>query len=174
MVTPAYASNAKNAVPITILDQCDPTTFNAAIGGPACMGTGGVTFTQFIDEILKQRRAPQWHFAPAQRRLSVGQSFVATNLGGETHTFTEVENFGGGIVDVLNTDAGFPSFAPECTDGSPGGPFGFHQFAPKAAASVVPPGKTFGDTEGADDVGHPVLYQCCIHPWMQAVLTVDP
>jgi hypothetical protein len=174
MVTPTYASSAPSPVPITIQDQCDPATFNAAVGPGACIGSGTVTFAHFFDEVVKQQRAPQWQFTPSQRRLSVGQSFVATNEGGEVHTFTEVDKFGGGIVPPLNQAAGFTTFAPECTDGSPGGPFGFLKFAPEAQASLVPPGGMFKDTETADDVGHPVLYQCCIHPWMHAVLTVQP
>lgn len=174
MVTPTYASSASKPVPIKIKDKCDPVTFNAAVGVGACVGHGGVTFARFLDEVVKHQSAPQWQFAPSQRRLNVGQTFEATNEGGETHTFTEVEKFGGGIVPLLNQDAGFSTFAPECTDGSPGGPFGFLKFAPPAQASIVAPGGTFRDTESADDVGHPVLYQCCIHPWMHEVLTVEP
>jgi len=174
MVTPTYASSAPKPVTIKIKDKCDPATFNAAVGMGACVGNGSVTFARFLDEVVGLQRAPQWQFAPSERRMNVGQSFVATNEGGETHTFTEVDKFGGGIVPLLNQDSGFTTFAPECTDGSPGGPFGFLKFAGPAAQSIVPPGGTFKDTETADDVGHPVLYQCCIHPWMHEVLTVEP
>jgi hypothetical protein len=99
-------------------------------------------------------------------------------MGGETHTFTEVERFGGGIVPALNAAAGFPSLAPECSSGALDGKLlnGIQTLVPAAGflASVVPPGGQFTDTETADDLGHPVLYQCCIHPWMHEVITVDP
>ena len=36
------------------------------------------------------------------------------NLGGETHTFTRVKRFGGGLVAPLNAAAGTPEPAPEC------------------------------------------------------------
>ena len=36
------------------------------------------------------------------------------NRGGEKHTFTEVAEFGGGIVPLLNDLAHVPDVAPEC------------------------------------------------------------
>ena len=96
----------------------------------------------------------------------MGDAFVATNHGGELHSFQEVAKFGGGIVPRLNDLSGSGPTVPECaaaaaTIGQPG-------------SSFVAPGQSFTDTEGPDDVGHPVLYQCCIHPWMHAVVTVRP
>ena len=44
----------------------------------------------------------------------MGDTFVAVNNGGETHTFTEVKAFGGGIVPLLNVLSGNPVPAPEC------------------------------------------------------------
>jgi len=177
MVTPVYAAGP-NPVTIQIHDACQSTTFNTAIGAGTCVGNGAVTFTRFLDEVTRLGRAPQWQFVPPQRHVRVGQSFVATNVGGEVHTFTEVEHFGGGIAPFLNTPSGATTLAPECTDGTLDGfTANGHQLLVPAddfLASVVPPGGTFTDTETADDVGHPVLYQCCIHPWMHEVLTVDP
>lgn len=177
MVAPAYASNSPNPVPIQILDQCDTATFNTQVFPGACVGNGSVTFTTFINEVTMLRRAPQWHFAPSQRILTVGQSFKATNNGGETHTFTEVDHFGGGIVPKLNQLAGFGTAVnPECSDGTVAAVTPGAGTIWNFASSVVPipPGGSFSEQEHADDVGHPVLYQCCIHPWMQAVLTVNP
>jgi hypothetical protein len=177
MVTPTYAmSSAPLQLPIQILDQCDAPTFNAAVGAGTCTGSGQVTFPKFLDEVNKHQAAPQWHFAPSQRQLQVGQGFNAVNSGGETHTFTEVDKFGGGIVPLLNSLSGATVLAPECTDGTvdPTSPNGFLTMAQPAIDSKVPPGHSFGEIEGADDVGHPVMYQCCIHPWMHEVLTVRP
>jgi hypothetical protein len=173
MVTPTYAMTPAPTVQIQIQDQCNAATFNAALGGPVCSGNGAVTFQQFVAELQHLHFVPQWQFVPAHLQMVVGQSFVATNVGGETHTFTEVKNFAGGAVPFLNQLAGKTSLAPECTNGlpDPARP-GFLQFAAPALASIVAPTFTFGDTEGTNDVGHPVLYQCCIHPWMNETITV--
>jgi hypothetical protein len=175
MVTPTYASSPPD-LPIKIKDKCDPATFDFNVAPGACVGNGAVTFTRFLDEVTKLQRAPQWQFAPAQRQMKVGQAFVATNEGGETHTFTEVKAFGGGIAPFLNAPAHATTLAPECTDGTPGATIanGNHLLNPGPGFNALQPGDTFRDTETIDDVGHPVLYQCCIHPWMQEVLTVRP
>ena len=52
-----------------------------------------------------------WRFAPSPVTMRVGQRLVATNHGGETHTFTEVEAFGGGIVPELNQLTGLTNDA---------------------------------------------------------------
>lgn len=189
MVTPVYAAGP-NPVMIQIHDECNPATFNVNVNSTACIGNGAVTFAQFLSEVNQLGRAPQWQFVPGQVRMSAGQSFVVTNMGGETHTFTELETghqFGGGIVPFLNTAAGFTSLASECTTGALDGKLlnGQHLLAPAAEqllvpgagflASIVPPGGQFTDTETADDAASsPKLYQCCIHPWMHEVITVDP
>jgi hypothetical protein len=115
MVTPTDASTP-SPVQIQILDQCEPASFNAVLGPGACVGTGTVTFAQFLGELTSLQRAPQWRFTPAQLQMQVGQKFVATNMGGETHTFTEVKLFGGGIVPLLNQLSGAKRLAPECTN----------------------------------------------------------
>jgi hypothetical protein len=84
----------------------------------------------------------------------VGQELLAVNQGGEVHTFTEVEEFGGGIVPDLNALAGTPVPAPE-------------RLA-LATGDFVPPGGTF--TDEVEEAGTE-LYECCIHPWMRAVVT---
>jgi hypothetical protein len=187
MVTPVYAAGP-NPFTIQIRDGCDAATFNAntAIGPGACLGKGAVTFAHFLSEATQLGNAPQWQFVPATLHMTVGQSFVATNVGGEVHTFTEVKEFGGGIVPFLNTAAGATTLASACTDGTPDGttPSGVYPLLVPAAGfaasvtSAVGAGRPlpsfFSDTEGPGDVGHPVMYQCCIHPWMHEVLTVDP
>ena len=139
---------------VTMMDACDPTTFNLALNDPtACIRNGGVTFDHFIAQLQKHARAGAWHNAPSKMNVRVGQTLVARNHGGEVHTFTEVEEFGGGIVPVLNALARTPVPAPECL--SLGGD------------DFVPPGGTY-----RDDVDEPgtELYQCCIHPWMRTTV----
>jgi hypothetical protein len=79
---------------------------------------------------------------------------LAVNRGGEEHTFTEVEAFGGGIVPDLNVLAGVPDPAPECLAVTP--------------TDMVPPGGS--TTDDVEEEGTE-LYQCCIHPWMRTVVT---
>jgi hypothetical protein len=96
------ASAASTTRQVQVLDDCDPATFNAAIGPGTCVKDGGTTFQEFIAQLLAQGRAPAWRFAPGQLRLDAGGRLQAHNRGGEDHTFTEVANFGGGCIQALN------------------------------------------------------------------------
>jgi hypothetical protein len=140
---------------VVIQDACDPTTFNAVLGAGGCTRSGGMKFDQFIAQLTKHQSVGAWHFAPPNLNIRLGQSFSALNKGGETHTFTEVEEYGGGIVPLLNDLSGNPEVAPEC--------------AALAPSDFLPPGATFNDTP--DAVGTE-KYQCCIHPWMRATVTI--
>ena len=83
----------------------------------------------------------------------------AKNAGGEAHTFTEVTAFGGGFVPPLN---------------GVGGPAGTVPLVPAAAClaspEIVPPGATV-QIKGLSPGVH--KFQCCIHPWMRAVVDVE-
>src|SRR5262245_49084951 len=99
---------------ITMKDACDPTTFNAVLGPGGCTRNGGITFTDFIAQLTANKSVGAWNFSPPTMNVSVGQTLVARNLGGEEHTFTEVEEFGGGFIPLLNNLSGNPVPAPEC------------------------------------------------------------
>jgi hypothetical protein len=151
----SHLMKASGNVIVSLMDACDPETFNApppAGAGPGtCVRNGGITFQNFIEQLTRFGSIGAWHMAPPNSNLLVGQHFLAVNHGGETHTFTEVEEFGGGIVPALNTLAHTPVEAPEC----------------KALESddFVAPGATYeSDTE--EEAGDE-KYQCCIHPWMR-------
>jgi plastocyanin len=146
----AAASSAEHAV--TMFDACDPDTFNAAVGPGTCTRPGGVRFDSFVAELTKHQSVGAWHFAPSQVMMRVGQQLVANNRGGETHTFTEVENFGGGVVGFLNDLVGLKTVAPECS-----------------SAVFLPPGASSRETEHEAGVEK---YQCCIHPWMRAEVRI--
>jgi plastocyanin len=139
---------------VSLMDACDPTTFNAAVGPGSCVRGGGMTFQQFLAELQAHGSVGAWHFAPTVVNASVGQTLLATNRGGEVHTFTEVEHFGGGIVPVLNQLSGNTTVAPECQH--------------LEADDFVAPGHTY--SEEIEEAGTE-NYQCCIHPWMR--LTVN-
>ena len=139
---------------VEMLDACDPTTFNAIVGEGACVRSGGVTFAHFIDQVTKKGEAPAWRFAPSNVEARVGQTLLAINRGGEEHTFTEVEEFGGGVVPILNQLSGNTKVAPECESLAP--------------SDLIPAGGTYSDE--VEETGTE-LYQCCIHPWMRATVT---
>ena len=156
---PAGAQTAvaggREDVLVNMLDACDPDSFNAAIGPGTCVRSGGMKFDQFIEQLTRLAFAAPWRFAPQNTNVRVGQTFVAENKGGEAHTFTEVEEFGGGIVPILNQLAHTPTIAPAC--------------AALEDDDFVPPGGTY--REQVDHSGT-LKFQCCIHPWMRMEATV--
>lgn len=113
---------------------------------------GGITFDTFVQQLEAQRTVPSWIFTPQVIHVSHPMTLPVVNRGGEVHTFTEVEESGGGIVPVLNLLTGNPTPAPECL--SLGG------------ADFIPAG---GETMHHFEAGEAEKYQCCIHPWMRSV-----
>lgn len=163
MDSPAAPTDAAAALPVsqgaqsqsherhvTMNDNCDSETFNAVLGPGGCVGHGGVTFDNFIALLTRMERVPSWYFSPQNATARVGDEFVVVNRGGETHTFTEVEEYGGGRVASLNALMHLSTVAPECANLPPG--------------DLVPAGGTF-----REDISEAGLekYQCCIHPWMR-------
>ncbi len=145
---------------IRLLDDCEPTTFNAALGDGACVGNGHTTFAEFIEELQETQDAHKWRNQPSQMHVNVGRPTLIENRGGETHTFTPVADFGGGFVDQLNGISGNPVPAPECLN------LGAIVFIP---AGGIEEGPTAGSPELP--VGSH-KFQCCIHPWMRTVIEV--
>jgi len=104
---------------------------------------------------------PAWRFEPSYLDVRAGQSLRVTNSGGEGHTFTEVAAFGGGSIPALNGVGGPAGTVPLVPAGQcPANP---------ALLSVVAPGDTIAIKlpEGVHK------FQCCIHPWMRAVVDVE-
>jgi plastocyanin len=140
------------------------STGNAASGSPLqqrCRAPRRArrfaTFSEFVDQLIAQGRAPAWRFAPERLRLAADGTVTARNIGGEVHTFSEVANFGGGCIGFLNDLLGL-SPVPECA-GFPGGVFG---------ATAVPAGGTLTVTL-APGIHR---FECLIHPWMRATVDV--
>ena len=142
---------------VSINDACDPKTFNAIGLGVICFRDGGITFQDFIATLTAHQSIGAWHFGPSDTTAQVGQSFVATNHGGEQHTFTRVAAFGGGIVELLNNLAGVPKVAQECTHLEPD--------------DFIVPGASY-EPQTITHTGI-TKFQCCIHPWMRAVVDVE-
>jgi len=152
MATPTLMAATAAQHAVTLFDACDPDTFNAAVGAGACTRQGGVTFENFVAELTRHHSVGAWHFAPSEVTMRVGQLLVANNRGGETHTFTEVEEFGGGNIQFLNDLVGLKTVAPECK-----------------TAVQIPSGGSSSEMEHEAGVEK---YQCCIHPWMRAEVRI--
>ena len=133
---------------------CDPATFDENVEPGTCVDRhGGMKFDQFIAELTLTQKAGAWHFAPPNTTAREGQTLVATNNGGEIHTFTRVSQFGGGLVPDLNRLSGNLEVATECTQ--------------LDDDDFVPPGGTYEEEVGSEDTQ---LFECCIHPWMRTVV----
>jgi len=170
---------------IRIWDACDPESFDAAVKPGTCIpGHHGQTkFEDFLGELDLDQIAGGWRFNPllnttdgafklVQLQLEPGDHISLQNVGGETHTFTKVAEYGGGFFDPLNGRTGNPTPAPECArvlaDGSlaPQPESDTNQFVEAAT------------TEAGPLAGTPVLplgvthWQCCIHPWMRINVAV--
>ena len=134
-------------------DQCDPETFNAVFGDGTCASSHpGVAFEHFINELMHTQHAGGWMFSARQVNITEGQQFQAQNDGGEVHTFTEVDEFGGGFIPELNDLSGTPVPAPECIalTQKPGFPF---------IDELIPAGgKSEAEKRGCRNASLPVLY----------------
>ena len=170
---------------VRIWDACDPQSFDAAVGPGTCLpGHHGQTqFTDFFGELQLDRIAGGWRFNPlldtsagtlklVQLELETGDQISLQNMGGETHTFTKVEKFGGGFFAPLNPLTGNPTPAPECA-------------SVKADGSLAPQPESdtnqfveAGTTEAGPIAGTRALplgvthWECCIHPWMRINVVV--
>jgi hypothetical protein len=144
---------------VEMRDACDATTFNAYFGQVVCKDVGGdVTIAEFLSPNVLPEGHPAWDFEPAYFKIKPDEKVTVTNEGGEVHTFTEVTAFGGGFIPFLNNPAG-SSGVPEC--GS--------NFVPNSAVVFVPPGGKH-EVQGLGGGMH--LFECCLHPWMRAVIKV--
>lgn len=152
---PAFAVGS--GPPVRLLDVCEPITFNAELGAGSCTrSSGGVTFERFIAILTQTGNIGSWRITPTVLSLREGATVPVTNVGGEAHTYTEVEEFGGGIVPQLNALTGNTTVAPECTM--------------LGGSDFLPAGQTVNHT--FDEIGEE-KYQCCIHPWMRQVVRVQ-
>ena len=112
--SPSFAREGRERS-VQMLDACDPESFNAVLGAGTCTRNGGgVTFDRFIALLERNQTVGSWRFSPTQVTVHVGDVLIAVNRGGEVHTFTEVEAFGGGFIPELNALSGSPVPAPEC------------------------------------------------------------
>jgi plastocyanin len=145
---------------IVALDECDPTTFNAVIGPDFCKNVALGAATKFNDLFAKAAAGtpdPNWDFEPDVLSVNQGTIISVVDQGGEPHTFTEVEQFGGGFIPGLN---GGQEMAPECSGG--------FKNVDVAKTRILQGSQT--QITGLSKGEH--LFECCIHPWMRVKVEV--
>jgi plastocyanin len=136
-------------------DACSPS-FNVLFDDPTiCNRNGGTPVDVFLQQLGQNKFAGAWHFSPNHVNVDAGDSLTVVNRGGETHTFTEVSQFGGGgIVPPLN----------EILFGTLNPPLFFDPndvtFIPAGGEETVTP------STGTH------LFICAIHPWMEDTVVV--
>ena len=181
----SHAGTDTHTKTIRIWDACDPASFNAAVGPGTCQpGHHGQTnFQDFFGELQLDQIAGGWRFNPllnttdgvlklVRVELEPGDRLSLENLGGEVHTFTKVEEFGGGFFAPLNPLTGNPEPAPECArvlaDGSlaPQPETDTNQFVEAGTTELGPLAGTRALPFGATH------WQCCVHPWMRVNIVV--
>ena len=150
---------------VKVRDACEMASFDAMFGPGTCQQEEGkVTVGSFLAYVIQHHDHPLWRFNPESFDLPVGKQLVLENLGGEFHTWTEVVEFGGGIILPLNFGQ---ATRPEC-----GSPFVLAAPGPKNIFLE------FGDVEvgptagSADLPGGEHKFMCCIHPWMRTTVHV--
>lgn len=141
---------------IAIRDDCDPRDPAWAPTGGCLRRRGDVNFAEFSAELnsplaLSVVGHQAWRNDPSYVETLPGRTIRVRNEGGRTHTFTEVANFGGGKVPPLSKGL---VTAPECP-----------------ASTDIPPGGSMTLSSLTPGNHH---FQCCIHPWMRALIKVKP
>ena len=169
LVTAALTAQVRSNNPsVSMMDNCsedDPAydDFGGCPEGAPFPGsksyTGDVTGAEFFELLFSPLAGtvpighPSWRNEPSYLSIREGQTLRVDNQGGRAHTFTEVADFGGGFVPLLN---GSMATAPECEN--------------PAQLTFVP----YGGTQNVTAL-EPGLhkFQCCIHPWMRGAVRIN-
>ncbi|MDQ2980462.1 MAG: hypothetical protein M3R62_14730 [Acidobacteriota bacterium] len=146
---------------VAMRDDCDPSDRAWTPTGGCTLKGGDVTSAEFGQFLFSTLSHPDpgvighsaWRMDPTYLKTEAGETVKVKNLGGRGHTFTFVQNFGGGFITPLNGDM---NEAPECG---------------AAADHILPPGAS-QEVTGLTVGNH--RFQCCIHPWMRILIKVKP
>jgi len=152
---------ARRRVQIVALDECDPGTFNAALGPDFCRNVALGASTKLSDLFAKAAAGtadPSWDFEPDTITLTQGTPLSVVDQGGEPHTFTEVARFGGGFITGLNAPG--EDTVPECAGG-------FSSVAVARTRILQGSELKVGDLPKGKH-----RFQCCMHPWMRVEVDV--
>jgi hypothetical protein len=169
IATPASNGSSSDLLAIRARDDCDPASFNSNVGPGTCIGGGNTKFDRFLAEVTEEKSAGAWRFNPNQTDAKLYQTVTLENRGGETHTFTKVAYFGGGVVPLLNDLSGNPKVASECIKlDDMGNPV----LADVSATNFILPSGAVAYGPALTSAGEQ-KFQCCIHPWMRVTLNVQ-
>jgi hypothetical protein len=155
------AEKAPGVVQVVALDECDPTTFNGALGPDFCKNVTLGAFTTISDLFAGAAAGtpdPGWDFEPDSANIKDGTILSVVDQGGEPHTFTEVAKFGGGFIEPLNAPG--EETVPECAGG-------FKNIAVARTRILQGSQLQITNLKKGDH-----YFQCCIHPWMRFKVTV--
>jgi plastocyanin len=156
-------ATASDTQEVLLEDDCDPVTFNAV--GQALFEQslceedfdGSVTYGDFLDALVLVGGHAAWKFNPNSATIRQGESIKAINTGGESHSFTEVEDFGGGIIPEINELLGGLEPVREAQDPEIFGP------------TIIAPGDSLTITDLKAGTHR---FMCVFHPWQQSVINV--
>jgi plastocyanin len=153
--TTTASSADSGKVEVRMRDECEPASFNAALGAGACVGDGDVTFDEMLATLTPAAGGhDKWRNKPTSLKVKVGATLRIVNQGGEQHSFTEVVAFGGGVVPPLNE--ALPNHG-----------------LPLAEWIGDPHFVDAGDSTDVSGLAAGVhRFQCVIHPWMKTTVTV--
>jgi len=152
----AHDEHHGHAASISIRDDCDPRDPTWAPSGGCLRKEGDVNMAEFRLELSSPFSAAvighqAWRNDPSYLEIEPGERVQIRNRGGRTHTFTEVQNYGGGKIPNPALNMGLIT-APECP------------------ASIDIPAGGKAEVSGLAEGNH--HFQCCIHPWMRALIKV--
>jgi plastocyanin len=156
-------SKAPSVAQVVALDECDPVTFNAVLGPDFCknVALAALGYTTTLSDLFTKAAAgtpdPGWDFEPDTVKIKEGTILTVVDQGGEPHTFTEVAQFGGGFIGLLNHGE---ATVPECAGG-------FSNVA-VAKTRILQASQT--QVTNLSKGEH--LFECCIHPWMRVKVEV--
>ena len=122
-----------------------------------CNRNGGTPFDVFIQQLQQNKFAGAWHFSAPQVSLKAGSSLTVENRGGETHTFTQVTQFGGGGIVAPINQILFGTATPTTFF------FGPFNFVPAGGEATISAATLTPGTH---------LFFCAIHPWMEETVVV--
>ena len=154
--------NSPRLAQVVALDECDPTTFNAALGPDFCKNIAlaalgyATTLSDLFQKAGEGNPDRGWDFEPDAVKIKEGTTLSVVDQGGEPHTFTEVAKFGGGFIAGINHGE---ATVRECVGG----------FSNVAVAKTRILQASHVEITGLKKGKH--LFECCIHPWMR--VTVD-
>src|SRR2546428_12996710 len=69
---------------VKIRDDCETTSFNAAVGPGTCAGDGATTLVEFIEELTAERAGEAWRFIPRRFDVATGTMPLLESRRGAT------------------------------------------------------------------------------------------